>query len=185
MRPIRALKNNKARRLKQSEKYSEAVIALFCPLLIFLSPDKSSSICKKKKKKRWRKRTRIVLQMQHTNVLTLVDLSQWASKGRNKKERNRKDPASERSHLTPEPVLSIKEQKAAKKILTFQRTSPSQRKKHREARKPFFSEPTKQVFIWGLSRTATAARPGRRQGCSRRRGKKLGVPTWRSFSVPP
>lgn len=60
MRPIRALKNNKAkkkkkknnkaRRLKQSENYSEAVIALFCPLLIFLSLDKSSCICKKKKK---------------------------------------------------------------------------------------------------------------------------------------
>ena len=93
--------------------------------------------------------------------LTLVDLSQWASKGRNKKERNRKDPASERSHLTPEPVLPIKEQKATKKILTFQQTSPSQRKMHREARKLFFSEPTKQVFIWGLSRTTPAARPER------------------------
>lgn len=93
--------------------------------------------------------------------LTLVDLSQWASKGRNKKERNRKDPASERSHLTPEPILPIKEQKAAKKILTYQRASPSQRKMHREARKPFFCEQTKQVFIWGLSRTTTAARPER------------------------
>ena len=65
MRPIRALKNNKARRLKQSEKYSEAVIALFCPLLIFLSPDKSSSICKKKKKAMKEKNTNCAANAAH------------------------------------------------------------------------------------------------------------------------